>query len=164
MMMPWRPMTASDLPRVVAIAAEIHLAHPEDAAVLAERLKLYAAGCFVLEGGRALAGYTISHPWRRASPPALNARLNRIPANADTYYIHDVAVREAARRAGAASDIVAVLAAHATAAGFATMTLISVNDTGAFWTRLGFRPTADQALRAKLASYGADARLMVRTL
>jgi hypothetical protein len=44
------------------------------------------------------------------------------------------------------------------------MTLISVNDTGAFWSRLGFRPTTDQALLPKLRSYGADARLMVRVL
>ena len=44
------------------------------------------------------------------------------------------------------------------------MTLISVNDTGAFWNRLGFRPTADQALLPKLKSRGADARLMARLL
>jgi hypothetical protein len=44
------------------------------------------------------------------------------------------------------------------------MTLFSVNDTGAFWSRLGFRATADEAPRSKLESYGADARLMVRVL
>ena len=103
--MPWRPMRASDLPRVAVIAAEIHTAHPEDDAVLVERLRLYAAGCHVLNTRGALAAYTISHPWRRSSPPALNTMLKRIPANADTYYLHDMAIVEAARRAGAASEI-----------------------------------------------------------
>jgi hypothetical protein len=157
-------MRASDLPRVAAIAAEIHTAHPEDDAVLVERLRLYAAGCHVLDTRGAVAGYAISHPWRRSSPPALNTRLKRIPANADTYYLHDVAIVEAARRGGAASEIVATLVTHARAAGFATMTLICVNDTGAFWSRLGFRATADQALRLRLETYGNDARLMVRVL
>ena len=157
-------MSASDLPGVAAIAAEIHTAHPEDDAILVERLRLYPVGCHVLDTRGALAGYAISHPWRRGSPPALNTRLKRIPANADTYYLPDVAIVEAGRRAGAASEIVAILVAHARAAGFATMTLICVNDAGAFWSRLGFRATGEQALRPKLRTYGNDARLMVRVL
>ena len=97
-------MTAADLPAVNAIAAQVHVAYPEDAAVFAERLTLHPAGCCVLDGGTGVAGYVISHPWRIAEPPALDTLLGALPAPASTYYIHDIALLPAARRGGAASD------------------------------------------------------------
>ncbi|NEW95116.1 GNAT family N-acetyltransferase, partial [Rhodopseudomonas sp. BR0M22] len=43
----WRGMTPADLPAVDAIAAVVHAAYPEDAAVFAERLALHPDGCLV---------------------------------------------------------------------------------------------------------------------
>ena len=46
--MPWRPMTPEDLPQVQVLADRIHVDHPEDFEVLAERQRLYPQGCFML--------------------------------------------------------------------------------------------------------------------
>ncbi|MFD0462089.1 hypothetical protein ACFQY9_09505 [Microvirga aerilata] len=51
--MPWRPMTPQDLAQVQVLADAIHVDHPEDAAVIAERQHLYPQGCLVLAEGRA---------------------------------------------------------------------------------------------------------------
>ena len=74
----WRAMAAADLPAVAALADAIHLDHPEDAAVFAERLALFPAGCLVLDSAGIVDGYVIAHPWRLLAPPALNARLGDV--------------------------------------------------------------------------------------
>lgn len=160
----WRPMTPQDLSRVAALADAIHPAYPEDPAVFAERLRLYPHGCHVLAGAGDLIGYALTHPWRMAEPPPLNARLGAIPQDASTYYVHDVALLPAARGRGYASQLVGLLARHARAAGFGNLSLVAVNGSGGFWERLGFRASAVPGLDGKLSSYGSDAMLMVRDL
>ncbi len=41
------------------------------------------------------------YPWRFGQPPKLNMRLHRLSDDADTFYIHDVAILPAARGGGA---------------------------------------------------------------
>ncbi|WP_349290972.1 GNAT family N-acetyltransferase [Rhodoplanes serenus] len=165
----WRPMTATDLDAVLATAAVVHPDLPESAAVFAERLRLWPAGCFVLDAGGdmtsvpAVIGYVVSHPWRSGAAPALDCLLGRLPDDAATHYLHDLALLPAARGSGAGGRIVTTLAAHARATGFSTLSLVSVGDSAGFWTRQGFAPVDDPALADKLASYGA-ARYMVRRL
>ncbi len=158
-------MTADDIDAVVAIAARVHPDFPEGRDVLAEKRALAPEGCFVLErAGEALA-YMLSHPWRRGDPPALDAPLGALPTDADVWYIHDLAFLPDARGTGAAPAIVARLAARAQGAGFGAMTLVAVNGSTGFWEKQGFLiEPGDAALAAKLASYGGDARFMVRAL
>lgn len=160
----WRPLTTFDLPAIDAIAATVHPAFPEDTAIFAERLALYPDGTRLLEVGGEPAGYILSHPWRFGSLPALNARLGAIPADADTYYIHDLALLNAARGTGAAAMIVGDIQRHARAAGFATMSLVAVNGSLPFWYKHGFRTLEAPELAAKLASYEPTARFMVKRL
>jgi GNAT superfamily N-acetyltransferase len=158
-------MTAGDLPAVAAIADRVHPAYPEDPAVAAERLALYPAGCRVLvAAGGALLGYVLSHPWHDAAPPALDSMLGTLPSPAPSYYLHDLALLPAARGSGAAAAVVRALASHAAAAGFKDMQLVAVNGSTGFWQRHGFRPVERPELVAKLRSYDADARFMVRDL
>lgn len=161
----WRAMTSDDLAAVCAVADRVHVDYPEDFAVFAERLALYPQGCFVLapDGGE-IAGYMISHPWHINAPPSLNVSLGGIPTGALTYYIHDIALLPAGRGTGAASRIVLRLIKHADEAGFGTMSLIAINASQAFWGKHGFRVVDDPALTAKLASYDAQARYMVRDM
>lgn len=154
-------MTSDDLVAVQAIADRVHVDFPEGAAVFAERLLLYPQGCFVLVGREGATGYVISHPWTLARPPALNTMLGTLPSQPSTFYIHDLALLPAARGSGAAAAVVTRLIAHAVQAGFATMSLVAVNGSAGFWERHGFHELRDAALATKLASYGADARLMV---
>ena len=139
-----------------AVAEIVHTDYPEDEAVFIERLALYPAGCFALDGAAGLQGYLISHPWHQGAAPKLNTLLGTVPAERDTYYIHDLALHPAAQGAGAASAIIRRLLAETV--GFRRHALVAVNASVPFWSRHGFRP----ATGPDIASYGADALYMVR--
>lgn len=160
----WRAMTTADLPAVQALADAIHPDFPEDAAVFADRLALHPAGCFVLFGEAGTAGYVLSHPWLDGQPPKLNAVVGRIATTASTYYIHDLALLPAARKSGAAAQIVEMLATHASTLRFKNMTLVAVNNSVHFWRRQGFEIVVDPNLDQQLRSYGIDACYMRREL
>lgn len=160
----WRAMTAYDLAAVQGIADTVHVDFFESPEVLAERLKLYQHGCYLLELGEKPAGYVLSHPWTYASLPPLNTLLKRLPAEPDTYYLHDLCLLPVARRVRAASKIVEALVKHATVEGYPTMTLVAVNGSVPFWERHGFVVTEIDELYGKLLSYEEAARYMVKRL
>jgi len=162
--MPWRPMTVQDLAQVQVLADTIHLDHPEDAQVFAERLRLYPQGCLALEDDGRLIGYAVTHPWHFGAPPALDSLLRAIPADATTYYVHDVALLPEARGKGHAVQAGERLARHARDSGFSNLSLVAVNNSQPFWGRLGFRVATVPGLEAKLLTYGPGAALMVRDL
>jgi ribosomal protein S18 acetylase RimI-like enzyme len=160
----WRLMTAYDLPAVQAIADTVHVDFYESAEVLAERQRLYHNGCYLLEIGEKPVGYVLSHPWTYATLPPLNTLLGALPASPDTYYIHDLCLLPVARRIGSAGKIIGALTKHAEALGYATMTLVAVNGSVAWWEKHGFVVTEEPELYAKLLSYEEGARYMVRKL
>lgn len=160
----WRPMTEGDLDGVVAVARVAFPNHPEDRPCFAERLALNPSGCFVLADDEAVKGYLVAYPWTPDSAPALNALIGAIPADAAVLYLHDLALHPDARGGGHARPIVERLAAQARADGWPAVALVAVNDAAPFWSRLGFEVRRSDALAAKLAGYGDDARYMVRPL
>lgn len=160
----WRAMTAFDMTAVEAIAAQVHPDFFEATEVMAERQQLYRNGCYVLEIAERPTGYVLSHPWRRGDLPALNSRLGEIPADADTYYLHDLALLPVTRRIGAAGYIVDALSKHAAAQGFATMHLVAVNGSQGFWEKQGFAVEDIPTLADKLKTYEAAASYMVKAL
>jgi ribosomal protein S18 acetylase RimI-like enzyme len=166
-------MTLADLPALLAIADVVHPTYPEGPAVFEERLALFQEGCWVLddshmktvrEQGARPIGYTLSHPWTYAAPPALNSLLGALPEPPTTYYIHDIALLPETRGTGAANMIVAQLIALAGTLGLPNLSLVAVNNSVAFWQRHGFVVTAIPALEAKLRSYDEAARFMVRAI
>jgi len=158
--MSWRPMTPADLSAVNDIATTVHAAYPEDPAVFQERLALYPDGCRVLTHDGTITGYIVSHPWVLGQPPALNTLLGAIPASADTFYIHDIALLGSGRNRDAARSVMRALIALAEQSGFTNLTLVAVNNSTAFWQKLGFRIVDDRTLEKKLQSYDDMARLM----
>lgn len=158
----WRPMTSADALAIAAIADAVHPDFPEEPAVAAERLALGPLGCLVLDGPDGLIGYAVSHPWIFGQPPALNTPLGRLPAQPDTWYIHDVALMPAARGTGAAAAIVTTLIGLASAARLPSLTLVAVNNSVGFWSRHGLSAVEAPDLAEKLRSYGPDARYMMR--
>src|SRR5690348_255724 len=105
----WRTLTAYDMPAVEQIAGVVHPGFFERPEVLAERQRLYFHGAYLLEVNERPAGYVLSHPWRFGDIPPLDALLGELPSDADTYYIHDLALLPVARRIGAASFITGAL-------------------------------------------------------
>jgi len=162
--MHWRLLTTLDLPVVEAIAETVHPDFPEDPAVFSERQRLYAEGARLLELNGVPAGYILSHPWRSGSMPKLNSLLGVIPADADVYYFHDLALLNPARGTGAAALIVGDMLRHARAQGFAHACLVSVNGSQEFWHKHGFRAVEAPGISEALASYEGVATYMSKVL
>lgn len=157
-------MQAGDLAAVGRIAGAVHPGLPEDAEVFAERLMLHPGGCRMLMQHSGPAGYVVSHPWHFGACPALNTLIGTIPADSDTYYIHDLALLPQARGTGAGAAIVAALKVHARAFGMKTLSLVAIGASAPFWGRQGFAEVSHPAATAKLASYGDTARFMACTI
>jgi GNAT superfamily N-acetyltransferase len=158
-------MTAADLDAVAEIAAVGFPDHFEGRDCFGNRLALNPAGCFVLSGeSGAPKGYLVAYPWRAGTAPALNTLIEAIPDDANVIYLHDLALNPDARGGGWSRPIVERLAGEAKAAGWPALALVAVNDAAPFWERLGFEVVDAPGMAAKLASYGPDARYMVRPL
>lgn len=160
----WRLMQEADLAEVHDISCIVHPDFPEDPAIFADRLAVFADGALVLQGDAQLLGYSFSHPWPQFSAPALNSLLVALPEGADSYYLHDVALLPQARALGAARALVTLLEETARAHGFDSLSLVAVNGSQPYWERQGFDVQDVPELREKLLSYSDDARFMVRNL
>jgi GNAT superfamily N-acetyltransferase len=158
-------MTADDLDGVVEVAAIGFPDHFEGRDCFENRLGLNPSGCFVLsaEGGP-VRGYMVAYPWRREAAPALNTLIDALPEDAEVMYLHDLALHPEARGGGHARPVVEALADQARAQGWRELALVAVNDAAPERGRHGFNVHETPAMAAKLASYGDDARYMLRTL
>lgn len=146
----WRPMDPVDLAAVVAVADVVHVNYPEDPAVFANRLALFAPGCLMAEEDGRVLGYCIAHPGTIGEPPPLDTVLAALPETADCLYIHDVALLPQARGRHLGVALARRLEDVARAHGFGHMALTAVNNSDGFWGALGYQPRPC----AKLASYG----------
>lgn len=159
----WRPMSAGDLGAVIALAAAIHVDHPERPEIFAERLALFPAGSRIAEAGGMVVGYALAHPWLIGRPPALDTLLGALPAAPDCLYLHDIALLPRARGHGLTARLVTDLEALAVAGGLDRLALVAINGLAPVWRRFGFLPTqGDALLQGKLAGYGDDAVYMTR--
>lgn len=156
----WRAMTAADLPAVAAISDTVHGRYAEPVEVYAERLALYPRGCFTLESDGAPTGFLVTHPWRGDAPPKLGAILGAIPNDADTYYLHDIALLPETRGTGAGRAGLDLTIAAARAAGLGEIMLMAVGGADRFWAAHGFAVL--EAAPAALTGYGLEALLMRR--
>lgn len=157
-------MTAADLDGVVEAARLSFPNHPEERACFENRLTLYPQGCFVLSDGDAVLGYLIAYPWFADAAPPLNHLLEAVPQAGEVIYLHDLALHPAARGSGATRTIIDRLAQQATDGGWPSIALVAVNDAVGFWGRNGFEVRTPPGMAEKLASYGDDARYMIREL
>lgn len=165
MTLQWRSMRPTDIDAVVEVARLSFPDHFEDRACFQNRLALYPRGCFVLAKSEGAArGYLIAYPWKAESAPPLNTAIEGLPAQPDLIYLHDLALHPEARGGGVTGAIVERLAEQATEDGWPAVALVAVNDAVGFWSRHGFVEQPAEAMAAKLASYGADARYMLRPL
>lgn len=162
--MKWRRMQPADLDTVVVIAGHVHLQFPEEREVFANKLSLYPEGALILEGDFGPIGYCFSHPWYGTLPPMLNTLLDAIPTDADVLYLHDLALLAEARGAGAGTAAIGILLAEAALLRLDRVCLVAVNGSISYWSRHGFVVSDDAAIETKLASYGDEARVMLRAV
>jgi ribosomal protein S18 acetylase RimI-like enzyme len=157
----WRAMRPDDIPAVFALSRRVHADYPEREAVLAEKLELFPAGCFVLDMQARVLGYCFSHPWH-GPPPHLDGFLNALPAAPSRYFIHDVTLDESVRGRGYAPALVRMLAGVARDCGVPHTMLVAVNGAEGFWIRSGFRAVDEVAQMDVRARYGPRALMMER--
>ncbi len=150
----WRPMVSADIASVVRIGDVVHADVPERAAVFAERLALFPGGCWMTQGG-----YAIAHPTKLGEPPALDTLLRALPADADTLHVHDVALLPAMQGRGLGGSALRAMTAVAGRNGYVWLSLVAVHGTPPYWARFGFH---EAPASTALLSYGREARYMVR--
>ncbi|WP_394407103.1 GNAT family N-acetyltransferase [Roseateles sp. BYS78W] len=109
--------------------------------------------------------YAVSLPVCEATLPALDAPCCERSAAPTLLYLHDMAVSPEARSLGLAATLLAKLAERARALQLWEMGLVAVQGSVPYWQRQGFAEPATLAapLRAKLVSFGADARFLVQS-
>lgn len=160
----WRAMGPNDLDRTAEIALVGFPDHFEGRDCFENRLALFPDGCFVLDGPDGVLGYLVAYPWLEGSAPALNTRIETLPADADVLYLHDLALDLPARGGGWSGPAMAAVLDLARAHRFAKVALVAVNDAAPFWGRHGFQAAQAAGMAEKLKSYGPDARYMTRAV
>ncbi len=160
-------MQAHDLPAVLALQARCYAPEfhePHDA--FASKLQASPRSCWVLAGRDGLLAYLVSLPIEGDQLPKLHARTCPYPARPDWLYVHDMAVAPEARGSGASTLLLGEAFGLARSLALPQAGLIAVQGSLPYWVKQGFRPVvADSRVeRDKLASFGADARFMVRDI
>ena len=118
--------------------------------------------CLIAESSEGGTGYLIAVPIVYPSLPALNAPTFELSADADTLYIHDLAIHGAGRGRGVAQALVRASINAAKRSRLSSTCLVAIQNSQSFWEQFGFETVeapAD-ALMRQLASYGAGAKLM----
>ncbi|HEY0956088.1 MAG TPA: GNAT family N-acetyltransferase [Roseateles sp.] len=163
-------MTPADLDAVLALQKRCY------GVGFLERREAFAAKLAVTDGlgccwlarrdddGEPLA-YAVSLPVCEATLPALDAPHCERPASPTLLYLHDMAVAPEARSLGLAARLLARLADSARTLGLREMGLVAVQGSVPYWQRQGFAEPAalSDAVRSKLASFGADARFLTQS-
>ncbi len=159
-----RAMGPGDLGAVLAVQAACYPpSMQEPAAVVLARMRSAPDSCVVAVDGQGICAYLFAYPSRIGAVTPLDAPFAPAP-DADTLYLHDLAVAPRAHGRGLARRLVAQVLEHGRARGLAASSLVSVQDTAAFWSALGYRETepACPEARAALSGYPGGARYMVR--
>lgn len=159
-------MLPADLPAILAVQAWCYPPMmQEDAAVAAARLAAAPATCAVAVDDDGVCAYLFAYPSLRGAVTDLGAHF--APADdADTLYLHDLAVAPRAHGRGLARRLVQHALAPARERGWRWSALVAVQDSAAFWAGFGYRAAAagEAGPGRGLASYPGGALYMVRAL
>lgn len=155
-------MLPADLDAVLRVQAACYPPSMQEAGpVVLARMLAAPATCAVGVDADGVCGYLFAYPSRRGAVTALDAPFGVAP-DADTLYLHDLALHPRALGQGLARALVATLLDGARDAGLAQAALVSVQDSAAFWRALGFAARACDD--AALGAYPAGAVYMLRPL
>lgn len=164
----WAPraMRRNDLAAVLEVQAACYPPEMREAeAVVLARMAAAADTCIVATDRGGVCAYLFAYPSRLGAVTPLGAGFD-VAHEPDTLYLHDLALAPRVHGRGLARRLVEHLLEHARGAGIEASSLVSVQDTAAFWTALGYVETGVDGpqARAALATYPGVARYMTRRL
>ncbi|MDD2713268.1 MAG: GNAT family N-acetyltransferase [Simplicispira sp.] len=140
----------------------------EGAEVFARRLASPANCSLVLEHAGQVVAYLAAYESVRHKVTPLQGDFAAVaaPAQPDTLYLHDMAVLPHCAGRGLAQALLAPLYARAATRGLQHAALVSVQGSHGYWARQGYavQALAQATQRTRLASYGAGALYMARSL
>src|SRR6185437_16720423 len=129
-----RPLVPDDLRSLRRLEAEAYLPSllVSDASFL-RLIDLFPDGAIGAFDGDGLCGYAFGVPLTSGTVLDLRVPLAAVPAGADVFYIHDVAVARRCRGQGLGRRLVACMLAVAREHHFARVELVSVQGSDSFW-------------------------------
>jgi len=139
----------------------LYLEEPE---VFLTKVRVFPAGCKMIEDDQGVFGYLICHPWLENDIPPLNSLNFSLPQCPNVFFLHSLTLRRNHQKRGIGSLVCRFALSLGSELGYARFTLVSVQDSHDFWKRQGFSVVEPlpHNLRKKLLSYG-NARFMIRT-
>ena len=159
-----RPLLPADLDSVLRVQAACYPpAMQEAAAVVEARLDAAAATCLVACDTDGICGYLFAYPSRLGRVTDLGARFEVAP-DADTLYLHDLAVDPRSLGRGLARALVEQLLDLGRGLDLSHAALVAVQDSTRFWSGFGFAARATGEGRSGLLTYPAGAVYMARPL
>ena len=156
-----RTQTAHDIQAILDIQAACYPADfIESAATLQRKQALAPATSWMIEIEGQAVCYLFCHSWHSDTPPALGKKLAQLPANADRFYIHDLAILPAGRGKKLADQLIEHALNWARHLGFRQAMLVAVLGAESFWRKHQFSGTPNR----QLSGYGEGAVCMQRQL
>ena len=161
-----RAMQACDINAVIRIQAEAYVDEILEAdAVILARFEQVPDTSWVVEYDGEVCGYLVGYRSAAGEVTPWGFEFSHKP-QADTLYLHDLAVSKVAVGLGLGPCLVDYALAQAKTKALIYVALVSVQNSKGFWERLGFKehlhlPTTQ--LEA-LASYAGPAFYMMRSL
>lgn len=162
-----RALAPGDLPHLLDIQLACYGPHfIENADVYAGRLASPVNCSLVCERAGTVCAYLAAYRSAHGKVTPLHGAFETPPGTPDTLYLHDMAVLPAYAGQGLARALLERLWGEGRARGLRHTALVSVQDTQDYWARHGYvpQPLHDEGERARLASYGAGAVYMARSL
>lgn len=160
-MMTLRSIQPSDWPYILDIQIECYpQIEPESLEVLQSKWLTSPESCFALTSEGSVIGYCLAHPWHIDMPPSLEQVLGTID-QANTLYLHDIALSAKAQGKGLGSLALKALIEFAETNNLNTISLVAVQGAHHYWGKQGF---IAKAISKDLSAYPEDARYMVYTL
>lgn len=157
-------MTEADLEGVLAVQAACYPASMrEPAAVVLARLRAAPATTLIAGDRHGVYAYVFAYPTKLGRITPLNGGFTPAP-DADTLYVHDLAVHPHAHGQGLGQRLAQALLRAAPGLGLKHGALVAVLDARPFWEKLGFSATAPGQGAGALASYPGKAVYMYRQI
>lgn len=132
--------------------------------VILQRLQESPRTCWIAEDNAGPCGYLLAYPSRLGAVTPLGGGFS-VDSDADTLYLHDLAVLRSTAGKGVGNALVALAMQTAIAWKLPYSGLVSVQGSRQYWMRQGYEADAPaQQYAAFLKDYPEDAVYMVKRL